>query len=110
VRLIAITIAMYWVVDKFGRTKLLMGGSALAVSGRRSWQNLGICSDKSNRPLPCTPLAVWSSTIQSLLSTSLQLLPLVDTAPLSWSMSMQLPFVSRGQVFHGFTAAKYSRK
>ncbi|CZT10924.1 hypothetical protein WAI453_008003 [Rhynchosporium graminicola] len=30
VRLIAITITMYWIVDRFGRTKLLIVGSALA--------------------------------------------------------------------------------
>jgi hypothetical protein len=32
VRFVAVCIAMYWVVDMFGRTKLLMGGSAVAVS------------------------------------------------------------------------------
>ncbi|KAH8745746.1 general substrate transporter [Hyaloscypha finlandica] len=31
VRLIAITITMYWIVDRFGRTKLLIVGSALAA-------------------------------------------------------------------------------
>jgi hypothetical protein len=36
VRLVAISITMYWIVDKFGRTKLLIGGSALAVSEKKN--------------------------------------------------------------------------
>jgi hypothetical protein len=39
VRLVAISITMYWIVDKFGRTKLLIGGSALAVREKKTWRN-----------------------------------------------------------------------
>ena len=33
VRLVAVVIAMYWVVDRFGRTRMLVSGSAVMVSG-----------------------------------------------------------------------------